>query len=137
MRLKCVVFRRENIYCCLAEDCLAISVQTEISQPLLSGFCLSKLLIHLASSTLVVFLSKVIFNRSVYLISHVSSDKMIFVCLVQMPALGSSLTAVDPGLLSTLLQGQVSLSLFLSSLNEDTVAGTGVILPYSSTGTSS
>ncbi|XP_037617064.1 transmembrane 7 superfamily member 3 isoform X1 [Sebastes umbrosus] len=51
----------------------------------------------------------------------------------KMPALGSSLTAVDPGLLSTLLQGQVSLSLFLSSLNEDTVAGTGVILPYSST----
>ncbi|KAA8579945.1 hypothetical protein FQN60_005480 [Etheostoma spectabile] len=51
----------------------------------------------------------------------------------RMPGLGLSLTAVDLGLLSGLQPGQVSLSLFLSSPDGDTVAGTGVILPYSST----
>ncbi|KAM6896084.1 transmembrane 7 superfamily member 3 [Lycodopsis pacificus] len=50
----------------------------------------------------------------------------------RMPGLGLSLTAVDSGLLSALQPGQVSLSLFLSSPDEDTVAGTGVILPYAS-----
>ncbi|XP_068162968.1 transmembrane 7 superfamily member 3 [Antennarius striatus] len=49
------------------------------------------------------------------------------------PRLGWSVTAVDSGLLSTLLPSQVSLSLFLSSSDDDVVAGTGVILPYSST----
>ncbi|KAK5849081.1 hypothetical protein PBY51_008753 [Eleginops maclovinus] len=49
----------------------------------------------------------------------------------RIPDLGPSLTAVDSGLLSTLLPGQVALSLFLSSPDGDTVAGTGVILPYS------
>lgn len=56
-------------------------------------------------------------------------------CLFQTPALGSSLTAVDSGLLSTLQPSQVSLSLFLSSPDGATVSGTGVILPYLSTGT--
>uniref|UniRef100_A0A8P4GEM2 Transmembrane 7 superfamily member 3 n=1 Tax=Dicentrarchus labrax TaxID=13489 RepID=A0A8P4GEM2_DICLA len=51
----------------------------------------------------------------------------------RMPGLGLSLTAVDSGLLSALLPSQVSLSLFLSSPDGETVAGTGVILPYSST----
>lgn len=45
---------------------------------------------------------------------------------------GLSLTAVDSGLLSVLQPGQVSLSLFISSPDTDTVAGTGVILLYSS-----
>ncbi|XP_070848632.1 transmembrane 7 superfamily member 3 isoform X2 [Chaetodon trifascialis] len=45
---------------------------------------------------------------------------------------GHSLTAVDSGLLSALQPGQASLSLFLSSPGGDAVAGTGVILPYSS-----
>ncbi|XP_056280957.1 transmembrane 7 superfamily member 3 isoform X2 [Pseudoliparis swirei] len=51
----------------------------------------------------------------------------------RMPGQGTSLTAVDSGLLSALQPSQASLSLFLSSPDEDTVAGTGVILPYSST----
>ncbi|XP_030575705.1 transmembrane 7 superfamily member 3 [Archocentrus centrarchus] len=46
------------------------------------------------------------------------------------PGLGVSLTAADSGLLSALQSGQTSLSLFLSSPEGDTVAGTGVILPY-------
>ncbi|KAG8005786.1 Transmembrane 7 superfamily member 3, partial [Nibea albiflora] len=50
----------------------------------------------------------------------------------RMPGQGLSLTAVDSGLLSALVPGQVSLSLFLSSPDNNTVAGTGVILPYSS-----
>uniref|UniRef100_A0A665UMS2 TM7S3/TM198-like domain-containing protein n=1 Tax=Echeneis naucrates TaxID=173247 RepID=A0A665UMS2_ECHNA len=49
------------------------------------------------------------------------------------PGLGLSLTAVDTGLLSALVLGQTALSLFLSSPNGDTVAGTGVILSFSST----
>uniref|UniRef100_A0A671W2C4 Transmembrane 7 superfamily member 3 n=1 Tax=Sparus aurata TaxID=8175 RepID=A0A671W2C4_SPAAU len=48
-----------------------------------------------------------------------------------MPGQGQSLTAVDSGLLSPLQPGQVSLSLFLSSPDGDTVVGTGVILPFS------
>ncbi|XP_068442087.1 transmembrane 7 superfamily member 3 [Clinocottus analis] len=51
----------------------------------------------------------------------------------RIPGQGTSLTAVDSGLLSALQPSQASLSLFLSSPDEDTVAGTGVILPYSST----
>ncbi|XP_028426672.1 transmembrane 7 superfamily member 3 isoform X2 [Perca flavescens] len=51
----------------------------------------------------------------------------------RMPGLGLFLTAVDSGLLSALQPGQASLSLFLSSPDGDTVAGTGVILQYSST----
>ncbi|KAK1906276.1 Transmembrane 7 superfamily member 3 [Dissostichus eleginoides] len=50
----------------------------------------------------------------------------------RIPDPGHSLTAVDSGLLTALLPGQASLSLFLSSSDGDTVAGTGVILPYSS-----
>ncbi|XP_042259783.1 transmembrane 7 superfamily member 3 [Thunnus maccoyii] len=49
------------------------------------------------------------------------------------PGTGRSLTAVDSGLLSTLQPSQTSLSLFLFSPDDETVAGTGVILPYSST----
>lgn len=49
----------------------------------------------------------------------------------RMPGQGQSLTAVDSGLLSPLQPGQVSLSLFLSSPDGDTVVGTGVILPFS------
>ncbi|KAM7377947.1 hypothetical protein PAMA_013046 [Pampus argenteus] len=51
----------------------------------------------------------------------------------RMPGVGQSLTAVDSGLLSALLPDQTSLSLFLFSADGETVAGTGVILPYSST----
>ncbi|XP_061570194.1 transmembrane 7 superfamily member 3 [Cololabis saira] len=50
----------------------------------------------------------------------------------RMPGRGLSLTAVDSGLLSALQPSQTSLSLFLSSPSSDAVAGTGVILPYSS-----
>ncbi|TKS91093.1 Transmembrane 7 superfamily member 3 [Collichthys lucidus] len=50
----------------------------------------------------------------------------------RMPGPGPSLTAVDSGLLSALVPDQVSLTLFLSSPDNNTVAGTGVILPYSS-----
>ncbi|XP_062238901.1 transmembrane 7 superfamily member 3 [Platichthys flesus] len=49
----------------------------------------------------------------------------------RLPGLGLSVTAVDSGLLSTLEPGVTSLSLFLSTLDSDTVAGTGVILPFS------
>ncbi|XP_035002961.1 transmembrane 7 superfamily member 3 isoform X2 [Hippoglossus stenolepis] len=49
----------------------------------------------------------------------------------RLPGLGLSVTAVDSGLLSTLQPGVTSLSLFLSTLDSDTVAGTGVILPFS------
>lgn len=51
----------------------------------------------------------------------------------RVPDLGLSLTAVDAGLLSALLPGQSALSLFLLSPESDPVAGTGVILPYTST----
>ncbi|KAM8740895.1 transmembrane 7 superfamily member 3 [Acanthopagrus schlegelii] len=51
----------------------------------------------------------------------------------RMPGQGKSLTAVDSGLLSPLVPGQASLSLFLSSPDGDTVAGMGVILPFSGT----
>ncbi|XP_013873888.1 transmembrane 7 superfamily member 3 isoform X2 [Austrofundulus limnaeus] len=51
----------------------------------------------------------------------------------RIPATGQSLTGVDAGLLSALQPGQTSLSLFLSSPDGDTVTGTGVILPFSST----
>ncbi|XP_060886245.1 transmembrane 7 superfamily member 3 [Labrus mixtus] len=51
----------------------------------------------------------------------------------RVPDLGLSLTAVDSGLLSALQPGQSALSMFLSSLDGDPVAGTGVILPYTST----
>lgn len=51
----------------------------------------------------------------------------------RVPDLGDSVTAVDAGLLSTLPPGQTALSLFLMSSNRESVAGTGVILPYSST----
>ncbi|CAN9508116.1 unnamed protein product [Ophioblennius macclurei] len=49
------------------------------------------------------------------------------------PDPGNSLTAVDSGLLSALLPAQTSLTLYLSAPGNDTVVGTGVILPYSST----
>ncbi|XP_063316389.1 transmembrane 7 superfamily member 3 [Pelmatolapia mariae] len=51
----------------------------------------------------------------------------------RMPGLGLSLTAVDSGLVSALRRDQTSLTLFLSSPDGNTVAGTGVILSYSST----
>lgn len=51
----------------------------------------------------------------------------------RMPGLGLSLTAVDSGLVSALRRAQTSLTLFLSSPDGNTVAGTGVILSYSST----
>ncbi|XP_008282341.1 transmembrane 7 superfamily member 3 [Stegastes partitus] len=51
----------------------------------------------------------------------------------RMPGVGLSLTAVDSGLLSALEPSQTTLTLFLSSPDADTVSGTGVILPYSST----
>ncbi|XP_072233553.1 transmembrane 7 superfamily member 3 [Leuresthes tenuis] len=51
----------------------------------------------------------------------------------RMPGLGMSLTAVDSALLTVLQPDQTSLSLFLSSPDGETVAGTGVILSYSST----
>lgn len=57
-----------------------------------------------------------------------------FLCSDQMPGLGLSLTAVDSGLVSALRRDQTSLTLFLSSPDGNTVAGTGVILSYSSTG---
>ncbi|KAG7234820.1 hypothetical protein INR49_003881 [Caranx melampygus] len=50
----------------------------------------------------------------------------------KLPGLGLSITAVDAGLLSALQLGQTSLSLFLSSPDSDTVAGTGVILSFGS-----
>ncbi|KAM3587422.1 uncharacterized protein V6R79_004961 [Siganus canaliculatus] len=49
------------------------------------------------------------------------------------PGPSLSLTSADSGLLSALLPGQASVTLFLSSAESDAVAGTGVILPYSST----
>lgn len=51
-----------------------------------------------------------------------------------MPGLGLSLTAVDSGLLSPLIPGQTKLSWFLLAPDGDSVAGTGVILPYTSSG---
>ncbi|XP_034529466.1 transmembrane 7 superfamily member 3 [Notolabrus celidotus] len=51
----------------------------------------------------------------------------------RVPDLGLSVSAVDAGLLSTLLPSQTALSLFLLSSNGDSVTGTGVILPYSNT----
>lgn len=50
----------------------------------------------------------------------------------RLPVLGGSLTAVDSGLLSLLSPGQTSLSLFLSTSDDERVSGTGVILPFSS-----
>uniref|UniRef100_A0A668AF23 Transmembrane 7 superfamily member 3 n=1 Tax=Myripristis murdjan TaxID=586833 RepID=A0A668AF23_9TELE len=50
----------------------------------------------------------------------------------RMPSLGFSLTAVDSGLLSPLVPSQTTLSLFLLSPDGGAVAGTGVILPYTS-----
>ncbi|XP_045555931.1 transmembrane 7 superfamily member 3 isoform X3 [Salmo salar] len=50
----------------------------------------------------------------------------------RMPGLGLSLTAVDSGLLSPLIPGQTKLSWFLLAPDGDSVAGTGVILPYTS-----
>ncbi|XP_041935524.1 transmembrane 7 superfamily member 3 [Alosa sapidissima] len=50
----------------------------------------------------------------------------------RVPLPGFSLTAADTGLLSTLTPTQSSLSWFLLSPDGDTVAGTGVILPYRS-----
>ncbi|XP_066525984.1 transmembrane 7 superfamily member 3 [Hoplias malabaricus] len=49
------------------------------------------------------------------------------------PVYGSSLTAVDSGLLFQLLPSQTMLSGFLLAPDADPVAGTGVLLPYSST----
>lgn len=49
------------------------------------------------------------------------------------PGPGSSVTAVDSGLLSPLQPSQTSLSMFLFSSDVDPVLATGVILPYSST----
>ncbi|XP_072528564.1 transmembrane 7 superfamily member 3 [Salminus brasiliensis] len=49
------------------------------------------------------------------------------------PLYGSSLTAVDSGLLFLLLPSQSSLSCFLLAPDGDPVAGTGVLLPYTST----
>ncbi|XP_021165763.2 transmembrane 7 superfamily member 3 [Fundulus heteroclitus] len=51
----------------------------------------------------------------------------------RVPVQGLSLTAADSGLLSALQPGQTLVSLFLSSPDEETVAGTGVILSYSNT----
>ncbi|KAM4615321.1 transmembrane 7 superfamily member 3 isoform 2-T2 [Polymixia lowei] len=48
----------------------------------------------------------------------------------RMPGAGLSLTAVDSGLLSHLRPTQTSLSLFLLSPDGSSVAGMGVILPY-------
>lgn len=50
----------------------------------------------------------------------------------RLPVLGGSLTAVDSGLLSLLSPGQTSLSLFLSTSDDERVSGTAVILPFSS-----
>ena len=52
----------------------------------------------------------------------------------QVPVYGSSLTAVDSGLLFPLLPSQSSLSCYLLAPDGDPVAGTGVLLPYTSTG---
>uniref|UniRef100_A0A8B9K834 TM7S3/TM198-like domain-containing protein n=1 Tax=Astyanax mexicanus TaxID=7994 RepID=A0A8B9K834_ASTMX len=48
------------------------------------------------------------------------------------PVYGSSLTAVDSGLLFLLLPSQTSLSCYLLAPDGDPVAGTGVLLPYTS-----
>ncbi|KAB5565967.1 hypothetical protein PHYPO_G00247680 [Pangasianodon hypophthalmus] len=51
----------------------------------------------------------------------------------RVPAYGSSVTTVDSGLLFPLLPAQSTLSCFLLAPSGDSVAGIGVILPYSST----
>ncbi|MED6241065.1 hypothetical protein ATANTOWER_022571 [Ataeniobius toweri] len=51
----------------------------------------------------------------------------------RVPDQGLSLTAADSGLVSALQPSQTLLSLFLSSPDEETVSGTGVILSFSST----
>lgn len=58
------------------------------------------------------------------------------VCSVQVPAYGSSVTAVDSGLLFPLSPAQSTLSCYLQAPNGDSVAGIGVLLPYTSTGMS-
>lgn len=53
---------------------------------------------------------------------------------MQLPGSGSSMvTAVDAGLLSTLLPAQSSLSWFLNTADGNNVTGIGLILPYTST----
>ncbi|TSK13539.1 Transmembrane 7 superfamily member 3 [Bagarius yarrelli] len=49
------------------------------------------------------------------------------------PAYGSSVTTVDSGLLFPLLPAQTTLSCFLLTPNSDSVAGIGVLLPYTHT----
>lgn len=54
--------------------------------------------------------------------------------LVQVLAYGSSVTTVDSGLLFPLSPAQSTISCFLLAPSSDSVAGIGVILPYTSTG---
>ncbi|KAI5614902.1 transmembrane 7 superfamily member 3 [Silurus asotus] len=49
----------------------------------------------------------------------------------RVPAYGTSVTTSDSGLLFPLLPSQLSLSCFLLAPNDESVAGIGVILPYS------
>ncbi|XP_077091287.1 transmembrane 7 superfamily member 3 [Siphateles boraxobius] len=51
----------------------------------------------------------------------------------QVPLYGFSVTAVDAGLLSTLILSQTTLSWFLKTPDGSSAAGIGVILPYTST----
>ncbi|KAF7701850.1 transmembrane 7 superfamily member 3 [Silurus meridionalis] len=51
----------------------------------------------------------------------------------RVPAYGTSVTTSDSGLLFPLLPSQLSLSCFLLAPNDESVAGIGVILPYSLT----
>lgn len=58
----------------------------------------------------------------------------VYVCIGQVPLYGFSVTAVDAGLLSTLIPSQTTLSWFLKTPDGSGAAGIGVILPYTSTG---
>ncbi|MEQ2189126.1 hypothetical protein GOODEAATRI_022028 [Goodea atripinnis] len=62
------------------------------------------------------------------------SNSLSFMSVFQVPDQSLSLTAADSGLVSALQPSQTLLSLFLSSPDEETVSGTGVILSFSSTG---
>lgn len=71
---------------------------------------------------------------SIYRVHFYIQYKCVFVCIGQVPVYGFSVTALDAGLLSTLVRSQTTLSWFLKTPDGSSAAGIGVILPYSSTG---
>uniref|UniRef100_A0AAY4DCB7 TM7S3/TM198-like domain-containing protein n=1 Tax=Denticeps clupeoides TaxID=299321 RepID=A0AAY4DCB7_9TELE len=85
------------------------------------------------NGTVQVVVSRIPSDVSFIVLQFHAQQQNATLSYTRVPQLGFSLTAADSGLLSALTPAQSTVSWFIESPDGQTVAGTGVILPYTST----